>query len=257
MVRRDCDGHGGGVCMLILSQLSFIVHELPATFFETEICVLDVSCNQSLYRFFVVYRPPSSDVFHSNLLLSALDHFCNVAYPVVLCGDFNLPLIDWTNNTAPNDFCNMPFLEMTWRNSLCQLIDVPTRGNAILDLLLTNANNILGDVHVDTPFSTSNHNSISFSLFVDLMSNHMPVINSLFDYRSMNVEDIEDFLFFFSWPDAFNVCVTTHDFWNVFKDTLYLMFDAFVPQWPQSRSRCPAMPRHLQRLSHKKRQTWK
>jgi hypothetical protein len=58
---------------------------------------------------------------------------------LVVCGDFNLPHIDWSTGTATNNACiHNYFTKPIKDNYLYQLIDFPTRSDKILDLVFTN-----------------------------------------------------------------------------------------------------------------------
>ena len=54
-------------------------------------------------------------------------------------GDFNLPDIDWINSEVAGNqyplFINNLFLDMSHGLCFNQIVDKPTRGNSILDLL--------------------------------------------------------------------------------------------------------------------------
>ena len=63
----------------------------------------------------------------------------------ILLGVFNHPDICWKSSTASSRQ-SRKFLECTENNFLSQVIDSPTRGNAILALLLTNVNELIGDI---------------------------------------------------------------------------------------------------------------
>ena len=88
----------------------------------------------------VFYRPPNSDLAYikeskKSMLLASKAKFDQL----VVCGDFNLPHIDWATGTATtsNDIHNH-FTKIVRDNYLWQLVTFPTRINNILDLILTN-----------------------------------------------------------------------------------------------------------------------
>ena len=60
---------------------------------------------------------------------------------ILLCGDFNLPNINWTTGTAtPNDTIYDSFTKLMHDNYLWQLVDFPTRNENVLDLNLIQSN---------------------------------------------------------------------------------------------------------------------
>ena len=66
----------------------------------------------------------------------------NMSY-IILRDDFNLPDINWDNNTMKTNpqygnQMNSKLVEITTENDLTQIVSEPTRGNNILDLMFTN-----------------------------------------------------------------------------------------------------------------------
>lgn len=88
--------------------------------------------------FGVFYRPPSSDSECMEILqrnVECLPHHTNIT----LVGDFNFKDIDWKNNLFLNNSLNYEiFSDMLSDNFLNQMVLHPTRGDNILDLILTN-----------------------------------------------------------------------------------------------------------------------
>ena len=118
-------------------------------------CIMHMVC--------VVYHPPGlSAKDHQDLndyLVSTIDTLRN-QYPdcgIVLLGDFN-------------DFNISNLLAC---HSLKQVVDQPTRGTSILDLIITNLFHLYEKSHVLAPLGTSDHNSVRWSPRVNLRSkNH-------------------------------------------------------------------------------------
>ena len=83
----------------------------------------------------MVYKTPNLDrlnpgiLYHEITKASRSDRVCIV-------GDFNFRDIDWKNITGDGD--SQEFLEMVQDNFLYQNVLVPTRGENILDLVLSN-----------------------------------------------------------------------------------------------------------------------
>jgi len=83
--RRDGSRHGGGVLICIRDSLSNQCDEL----LWLEICTY-----AGAVLFGVFYHPPNHGVYN----LSALNN-CLLSvsqYPIILCGDFNMPSINWS-----------------------------------------------------------------------------------------------------------------------------------------------------------------
>ena len=115
--------------------------------------------------FGVFYRPPSCDSECLEALqrnLECFPHHTNI----ILVGDFNFKDIDWKNNLFFNNSLNYEiFSDMLSDNFLNQMVLHPTRGDNILDLILTNNCDMVLDVEIGEPIS--NHNIITFKANVN------------------------------------------------------------------------------------------
>jgi len=78
-------------------------------------------------------------------------------------GILNLPDICWKYNTAERKQSRR-FLQCVKDNFLTQLVSEPTRGSALLDLLFTHREGLVGDVVVRGCLGLSDHEMIGFSV---------------------------------------------------------------------------------------------
>ena len=79
-----------------------------------------------------------------------------------LCGDFNLPNINWTTGTATtNDAIYNCFTKLMHDN---YLVDFPTRNENVLHLILSNAPEKVKDIHGFEDIISTDHKLISFTL---------------------------------------------------------------------------------------------
>jgi len=158
--RNDRQSRGGGVLLAVQTHISSKLLSSP-----TNLEMLTVELNLSKRIIIcVVYFPPNPTVSQIRSLSDHLSEF-QQPYNVILLGDFNLPDINWEtmcgNCQASDDFC-----DMTFELNLIQLITCPTHihGN-ILDLILTNDEDLITNVSVNAPDCSqisSDHFSISF-----------------------------------------------------------------------------------------------
>jgi len=84
-----------------------------------------------------------------------------ISGPFILCGDFNLPLINWNTFTG-QDALSETFLDFCLQENLKQYTTEPTRNNALLDLILSNSSSLVLNTSVRENFSTSDHCLIKF-----------------------------------------------------------------------------------------------
>ena len=81
----------------------------------------------------------------------------------VLVGYFNFPDIFWKYNIAQRKQTKK-FLECVEDSLLTQLVQEPTRGGALLDLLFTNREGLIGDVKVGDCLAQRNYEIVEFSI---------------------------------------------------------------------------------------------
>ncbi|KAK4817455.1 hypothetical protein QYF61_015610 [Mycteria americana] len=82
---------------------------------------------------------------------------------LVLVGDFNHPDICWRDNTAGHKQSGR-FLECVDDDFLLQVIEEPARRGAMLDLLLTNKEELVGNVKLKGSLGCSDHEMVEFKI---------------------------------------------------------------------------------------------
>ena len=131
----------------------------------------------------VVYRPEGSAGFWD--ALSAIQGYVSGKGPplpsVVVVGDFNFPQVDWESGQISGacksgDERRSAHLLREFCESLCltQIIDVPTRGKNILDLVLTNNCDFIHN-HTVMKTGLSDHTIIMTTLLLPPMQRNVPV----------------------------------------------------------------------------------
>ena len=79
-------------------------------------------------------------------------------------GDFNMPLVDWDLYSGPDTPMYSAFLHFINNYGLHQYVNRPTRGDKILDIVLSSSDSLVNDIQVTPPFSISDHNSVVFNV---------------------------------------------------------------------------------------------
>ncbi|EYC29531.1 hypothetical protein Y032_0006g3022 [Ancylostoma ceylanicum] len=82
-------------------------------------------------------------------------------------GDFNFPVIDWDNlshRSGCGSVSSKHFLQFVKDSGLVQLVNKPTHNLNLLDIVLTSHSLAVKDIKVLAPFSTSDHNTITFAI---------------------------------------------------------------------------------------------
>ncbi|KAK4828789.1 hypothetical protein QYF61_000846 [Mycteria americana] len=86
-----------------------------------------------------------------------------ISQALILLGDFNHPDICWKSNTASYGQSRR-LLEFIEDNFLGQVIDNPTRRDAILDLMITNANELISDDEIGGSLGCSDRALVEFAV---------------------------------------------------------------------------------------------
>jgi len=108
----------------------------------------------------VCYRPPDQEETTDQAVFLQLQE-ASCLQSLILLGDFNHPNICWKSSTAKGRLSRR-FLECTEDNFLSQVINTSTRRDAILDLMLTNASELIGAVKTGGSLGRSDHALVGF-----------------------------------------------------------------------------------------------
>ena len=144
---RDRDRHGGGVMIIIKDSIAVTRrHDLEM---DCELLRIEIASSPSNLLVGVLYNPPG---FKTDALLQLQNSLTSLlnTLPLVLCGDFNLPNIDWNHSSpSPSSTCAAATLLCDIANdySLQQMVSEPTRESSILDLVFANKVNSVDPHH--------------------------------------------------------------------------------------------------------------
>ena len=75
----------------------------------------------------------------------------------LIVGDFNLPGVNWKNLSASSVGKQQQFMNIFTKRGYRQLVEVPTRGDNILDLVFVDDSTLITGISVEGLFSTSDH----------------------------------------------------------------------------------------------------
>ena len=161
--RLDRNRHGGGLFVLVKDSLS-VTRRLDLES-DCELLWLEIFTQTGPILLGTFYRPPNSDPS----ILNSLNHSLlsiNTDYSIVLCGDFNLPHINWSTVTPSlsSPAAAALLCSLVNDNFLTQMVNFPTRHDSILDLVLVNHTNIISRVHPVDSLPGTDHEAIYFEL---------------------------------------------------------------------------------------------
>ena len=231
--RKDRGGYGG-VCMFISKFISSNVICLDTRFNEVELigCKLNFCrMNLSIYCF---YCPP--DITLDNFKLS-LDGCSSVMgnHNSLIFGDFNLPTIKWIENFV--DYSTHPraleFEQFCLDMGLEQVNFYPTRGDAVLDLILINDELLIFELKCEAPIESSDHACLTITIIPPLPGSlSKPVYEHiiLLDWPSTDWCSYANFCKDIDWLSLFEACLDSNECWRIFRDIIDRGNELFVPQ---------------------------
>ena len=145
----------------------------------------------------------------------------------MLCGDFNVPNIDWvpvapTSSTRPAEL----LCAIIAYNSLTQLVDCPTRDHKLLNLVLTN-NDCASLVNITDNLPSTDHSTIEVSLPVGIpVQSHCR--RTLYNYKKADFDAFREVLSHIPW-DIVNDGDDIEYSWSLWKDLFFSAVNQCVP----------------------------
>ncbi|MDJ0596593.1 MAG: reverse transcriptase family protein [Pleurocapsa sp. MO_226.B13] len=226
--RRD-GRRGGGVAIYVKDSLRACENNRIKADRNTESIWLDITAHNEKIVFGVIYRPPRLDRDKSRLLYEEIGRAA-LNNKICVVGDFNMAHINWMDITGDQD--STEFLNTVQDNFLQQHVTQPTRGDNILDLVLSNRENLVKEVKVEDGLGNSDHNVITFLIQVKIETdkNLMTVPN----FRRANFDGLREHLRMTDWEHNLgaseeNNNLGVNDRYNKFTDTLLTAQKRYIP----------------------------
>ncbi|XP_065440587.1 mitoferrin-1 isoform X1 [Chrysemys picta bellii] len=240
LLRKDRQGKkGGGVALYIKN-----VH----TWTEVEMDIGDGSVeslwvrlkgvkNKGDVMLGVYYRPPNQveevdEAFFKQLTKSSK------AQDLVVMGDFNYPDICWENNTVGHRLSNK-FLDCIADNFLFQKVEKATRGEAVLDLILTNREELVENLKVEGSLGESDHEIIEFAILRKGRRENSKI--ETMDFRKADFGKLRELIGKVPWESRLRG-KTTEESWQFFKGKLLRAQKQAIPLVRKDRKCCKRPP---------------
>ena len=256
MFRKDRDirggrGHGGGVLLYINNNLTATerIDFTDDRFKESIWCELKNKTESLLIG--ICYRVPDSaeecDNGLQELIVKASKMSC------IVMGDFNFH-IDWRQKDAKKK-AERKFLECMDDCFLFQHVEVPTRGNNTLDLVISTEENLVDEITVGEEFGTSDHQIIRFNVVMEnkkeqgAWERHYNYFKA--DYDKVRHKTKEKVL-------ANNLMgVNVQESWNKFVVLMKEVAEETVPAFRKCSRKRPWVNKEVQRTRRAKIKAWK
>lgn len=174
---------GGGCAVILKKEFPYLVKHSESKF-NSEIIHFQMN-NSKCLNFILVYRPPNTSFQNTKKLFNYLNDL--LTFNCIFLGDFNLGNKDltWINSTPlPKSNFGEIFLDFFNRCNLSSVINTNTRGNALLDLCLTNRSELISNILIHENLFSSDHELITF----DTEFPKIKKISAIIKYRPYTIK---------------------------------------------------------------------
>lgn len=245
---------GGGVAILVRNVFPFVVHlrlHEPDSF---ELLAGDFCIDTCKIRIIVVYRAPSCNSVGSTKLVDTLSDLLSSTVPCILAGDFNFPDIDWSK---PNPSCgsnvSQCFLDFCTSCDLNQFVSHYTRGSNVLDIILSNASDLIDNVSITAPLGNSDHNSVLFDVCCKYSE---PMRARRKVYGQADYDAINAYLYSVPWMVIFRGIASVDSLYESFLKILSDCVEKFIPT-KLVNVNCKYLPSYLVKMVHYRHLLWR
>ncbi|CAJ0925451.1 unnamed protein product, partial [Ranitomeya imitator] len=218
---------GGGVCLYVKSCLKSTLREdISEGNEDVESIWVEIHGGKNGNKILigVCYKPPNITESMESLLLKQIDEAAT-HNEVLVMGDFNYPDINWETETCETHKGNR-FLLITKKNYLSQLVQNPTRGAALLDLILSNRPDRITNLQVVGHLGNSDHNIVQFHL--SFTRGTCQGVTKTLNFRKAKFEQLRDALNLVDWDNILRN-ENTDNKWEMFKNILNRQCKRFIP----------------------------
>ena len=247
--RKDREGRGGGCLIYAKDQLKTITIDSLTNTDDTD----TVWCKIEDLTIGVCYNTTANTVEDEEPLLELISK-ANRRGEVVIVGDFNHETIDWELLEAQAE--GQRFLDKVEDLFLTQHVHEATRGNNILDLILSSNPEQVRNVSVTERFGNSDHNIVKFEIIVNEETKVWK--EKYLDYRNADFNKLRTEVSNIEWSDV-NEETTIQDVWCKFKENL----DTAVKRHVKVKERVKGRPpkpmwwtRKIYKLRRKRLKSW-
>ena len=244
---------GGGVICLVKPEYKASALPMPAVFPATCDGLL-VKIHSLSLVLCACYQPPSCSVNDSTDLISAFESVLELSFDTTILGDLNLPGIHWGSEPVlGHSALDEWLIELCSAWDMTQLVSQPTRGEHILDIIMTTVPAIHTGCRVESPISTSDHCTIICSISAPPRIKQS-TSSCVLDFRRADFNLINQMLFDVDWVGLLSHNNDINANWSCFANIVSDVIQCAVPL--VDRHSAPVAGRHRALFLRKKRR-WK
>ena len=209
ILRNDRNRRGGGVALYVHNSIT-VLRRADLEQSNIEMLWAEIMFKNHKIIICVCYRQPNQSIAEIDTFLNALDNSLSQAAGVshnknvvtVLLGDFNDRCTNWTSDHRDSEL-GLKLVNLFESYSLSQLINAPTRGDNLLDLLATDAPAYFTNVDILDEISGLDHKIIHGSMSI-VRPQHKQMSRRIWLYDRGNYDFFNDILLAMNWDDFFS-----------------------------------------------------
>lgn len=195
-------------------------------------------------RLISAYRPPSTNSSEHAEFTDCLSDLCSILLPVLLCGDFSLPSIDWLRH-AGSSAQDHAFIELCNSADLSQLVRFSTRLTATLDLLLVSIPQNVSGLKCVPGLLGSDH----FGFLFDYHCPFIPIRSRLIPrYSAGDFASINHVFYSVDWLSLRGKCSSVSEFYSRFCSVVLGDMSSSIPV-AEARDRFTDIPSYISKLA--------
>ena len=244
MFRKDRMGRrGGGVLLYVKDTIPAYEIQLREEADCEEAIWCKLVTGHKTVTMGVVYRCPNITKESNEKIQNAIREVSKG--DCIVMGDFNHGNIQWgtLESTGVED---QQFMCLIQDNFLIQHVLEPTRGGRVLDLVLSSQKEFVGNVNIQEPLGSSDHNQVHFN--IKIKSDKPKVSRCKRNFRKGNYKEIRTILEHIDWNDKMKN-KTGAESWNILKSELDSVINRYVPMKKQGKR---SKKKHLSKEAFKK-----
>ena len=233
--RRDRSDRGGGGVLIAIKTASFKAVKEFKPESEAELQQLEIIFPEIItfsgqrILFCVCYGHPNKDPSWMDVFDNFLHEVCDQFDNMVISGDFNLPDILWDSIDSASGVNEPAFIETLHDHLLTQPNKKPTRGNNILDLVITSVPNRVNVTDILSPKDTGvfiDHSVIIFQ-FNAFVKAPPKTLRFFYDYTKGDFEGLRTALSTINLSSIIaNDDINTD--WHQWKDTFLVAVSDYI-----------------------------
>ena len=188
---------GGGVITYIKDNISATeINRTNTSAYEAVYIKLNVNKKHIIVA--TIYRPPKTTLDNDAILYNEIETIIKTKTSII-CGDFNLPYINWRNLTSDSEGSRL--LKLVRKLYLSQFVIEPTLDTNVLDIILASDADLINACEVGEVLANSDHKIVrcEINCEVEIKENTLLVPN----YKKGNILGLKSDLRKINWQAVF------------------------------------------------------